>query len=376
MSVSDDSLGLNVFDDAASAVGHFPVSFRGYNRIVVDDYVQGLESRCVESRYQTEALQEGFTQLQEQLQAAEAELAHRPTGDVDYSALGARAIAIVGMAEEQAREMLDKAKADADRVREAGRHDAEQFRAVATSDVHDRQTAEQSQLERIEQLRLQAQQESATEVERAKKEATTIIEKAQHHAGAIRREAEQHAASATRSGYLKAEELKRAAESEAAEIRRQVAQERSAGIAELNRMHQDAVAETRRLLNEGRQQHQQAREKFAEDVQAAENARAKTRHQAEQIQSEAEQGAQKMLADAREDAARIGRRTREEFEWRHDQLRRATDHLLRSRQTVRDELQQLSDSTSTRDPGEVADFETFIADLREPPALADEESQR
>jgi cell division septum initiation protein DivIVA len=374
MSVPQDSLGLAVFDDTATAVGHFPVSFRGYNRTIVDDYVQNLETRCIESRYQTDALQEGFTRLQDQLQTAEAELRHRPAGDVDYSALGARAIAIVSMAQEQARQMLDKANADVNRLLEAGRRDADRLRAQARHDADARRAAERSHTAEIDRLRVHVQQESQETAERAKNDAATIVSAAQRHADEIHRAAEQQAAAATRSGYLKGEELKRAAESEAAEIRRQVAQERSSGIAELKRMHQDAAAETNRLLNEGSQQHQQVQDKLTADVQAAEDARNRAQEQADQIRSAAETDARKLVTDAQEEATRIGQRTREEFEWRHEQLRRATQHLLHSRQTVRDELQQLHESTAKDDQEEISNFETFIADLDQPPRPADEKS--
>lgn len=357
---SDQSNGLSLFDETASAVGNFPASLRGYDRTAVDDYVRTLEERVGQSRQQLQEQQQRVTDLQEQLKAANEELETRPTGDVDYSSLGARAGTILRMAEEQAKEMLDNANNDANSLREAGRRDADQIRAQAHSDGEEIRTNGRNE---IEELRNRAQQESLSEVDRAKNEASSIVSAAQREADAVRREAQQQADSTTQNGYLQGEELKRAAESEAAEIRRQIAEDRSAGTAELKRVHEESVNATGKLLNEATQHHQQASEQLSKDVEAAAKARTDAQNEAERVRMSAKEEAEKLVADARQQAENINQRTQEEFDWRREQLRRETDNLLQRKQAVLNQLQSLS-ALASQSASDVPDLQP-LADLSE-----------
>jgi cell division septum initiation protein DivIVA len=360
MSASDESTGINLFDETASAVGNFPMSLRGYDRTAVDDYVRTLEGRVVQSRDQLKAQQQRTSELQGRLKDAQKELENRPTGDVDYSSLGARAGTILRMAEEQAREMLDNANSDANSLREAGRRDADQSRAQANNDGNQIRAAGRTE---IEELRTRTQQESQAEVERAKSEATSIVAAAQREAEALRREAQQQADSATQSGYLQGEELKRSAESEAAEIRRKIAEDRSAGTAELKRIHEESVAATNKLLNEATAQHQQASEQLAVDVEAAAKARTEAESEAERVRLAAKDEAEKLVSEAHQQADRINQRTQEEFTWRREQLRRETDNLLQRKQAVLNQLQSLS-ALASQSASDVPDLQP-LADLSE-----------
>lgn len=357
---SDQSNGLSLFDETASAVGNFPTALRGYDRTAVDDYVRTLEGRVVESRHQLQDQQHRLTDLQDQIKTANEELENRPTGDVDYSSLGARAGTILRMAEEQAKEMLDNANTDANSLREAGRRDADQLRAQAHTDGDEIRTNGRTE---IEELRNRAQQESLAEVDRSKNEASSIVAAAQREGDAVRREAQQEADSTTQNGYLQGEEMKRAAESEAAEIRRQIAEDRSAGTAELKRVHEESVDATGKLLNEATQHHQQASEQLAKDVEAAAKARTDAQNEAERVRMGAKDEAERLVADARQQAERINQRTQEEFAWRREQLRRETDNLLQRKQAVLNQLQSLS-ALASQSASDVPDLQP-LADLSE-----------
>jgi cell division septum initiation protein DivIVA len=360
MSAPEESTGINLFDETASAVGNFPMSLRGYDRTAVDDYVRTLESRVVQSRDQRNESQQRVSELQRRLKDAEKELENRPTGDVDYSSLGARAGTILRMAEEQSREMLDNANSDANSLREAGRRDADQLRAQANTDGNQIRAAGR---EEIEELRTRTQQESQAEVERAKSEASSIVAAAQREAEALRREAQQQAESTTQSGYLEGEELKRAAESEAAEIRRKIAEDRSAGTAELKRIHEESVTATNKLLSDATAHHQQASEQLATDVEAAARARTEAESEAERVRLAAKDEAEKLVTEAHQQAERINQRTQEEFTWRREQLRRETDNLLQRKQAVLNQLQSLS-ALASQSASDVPDLQP-LADLSE-----------
>ena len=103
---SSDNTGLGLFDDAASAVGNFPTALRGYDRTAVDDYVRTLEASVVQSRRRASQLEQQIGGLQDQLTS------HTEKGqgsqDLDYSNLGGRANDILRLAQEQARELVEK----------------------------------------------------------------------------------------------------------------------------------------------------------------------------------------------------------------------------------------------------------------------------
>lgn len=339
MSHSDQSTGLNIFDETASAVGNFPVAIRGYDRTAVDDYVRSLEARVVQEGHRTTDLKRQLGEVQDQLQQTRNELDQRPTGEVDYSSLGARAGHILRMAEEQAQEMLDNANAEANQLRETGQGDAERLRQQAEAEA---ERVRRSTRDELEKLRADGRSEVVAEIDRARSEATAISAAAQREADATRREAQQEADSTRQSGYLEGEEYKNAAETEAAEIRRQVAEERETVTAELKRAHQESVTATGQLLTEATQHHQQAGERMAADIDTAAKLRSDAQAEAERIRLDATDEAERVVTAAKTQAERITRRTQQEFAWRKEQLKRDTDNLLQRKQAVLNQLQSLS----------------------------------
>ena len=339
MSTSDESTGLNLFDEKASAVGNFPTALRGYDRSAVDDYVRSLEGRVVQAGRQDAEWQRRISDLQDQLTAAKKELDERPPGVVDYSSLGARAGHILKMAEEQAQEMLDQANQDANKLRSDGHRDAERLRQQAEADGE--QIRKNGRAE-LEQLRQRATKESQEEVERARTEAQAVGAASEREVEALRRQAQQDAEATRQSGYLEGEQHKRNAETEAAELRRQIADEREAATAELKRMHQESVTATGKLLSEATQHHQQAGERLAADIAAAAAARTEAKAEAEKIVLDAKEESDRLLAAANKQAERITQRTNQEFEWRNEQLRRETENLVQRKQAVLNQLQSLS----------------------------------
>ena len=107
---SSDNTGLGLFDDTASAVGNFPTALRGYDRTAVDDYVRSLEGSVVQTRRHAMQLEQRIGALQEQLNTSN----EKPgPAAADYKTLGGRATDILGLAQEQARELVDHATTEA-----------------------------------------------------------------------------------------------------------------------------------------------------------------------------------------------------------------------------------------------------------------------
>ncbi len=134
MSDSEGGNGLSLFDETASAAGNFPTALRGYDRAAVDEYVRALESRVLTTGHQQSAMEQQVSQLQAQAAQLQRELDTRPTGEIDYSSLGGRASNILRLAEEEAREMMEKATTDAKALRDAATREAEDLRSTAETE--------------------------------------------------------------------------------------------------------------------------------------------------------------------------------------------------------------------------------------------------
>ena len=161
MSGAADDNGLGLFDDTASAVGNFPTALRGYDRTAVDDYVRTLEASVVQSRRHAAALEQQVTGLQDQM---------RDTGrssDVDYAGVGGRANDILRLAQEQAREMVEKATVEAAKVKESARREADSLKQNA---AREGDTLKSGGIAEIGQLRAKLQEDVKGQVEKAKAE--------------------------------------------------------------------------------------------------------------------------------------------------------------------------------------------------------------
>jgi cell division septum initiation protein DivIVA len=115
---ASDNTGLGLFDDTASAVGNFPTALRGYDRTAVDDYVRTLEESVVKSRRHATQLEQQVTILQDEVASAGD---GADSKEVDYANLGGRANDILRLAQELARELVQNASVEAEKVKEQAR---------------------------------------------------------------------------------------------------------------------------------------------------------------------------------------------------------------------------------------------------------------
>jgi HPt (histidine-containing phosphotransfer) domain-containing protein len=168
---------VELFDETASAAGSFPFALRGYERSAVDEYVRALESTLVAARRQAQ-------RFQEQLDEAK-------TKELNYTNLGGRATDIMRLAEEQAREVLDQAATEAERIKEAARRDAENIRLTAAREGNELKTAG---LADLKNLRARGEQEVRDQLKKSAGEAAAITRRAQQEVASrmqqLRRETE------------------------------------------------------------------------------------------------------------------------------------------------------------------------------------------
>lgn len=331
---STDNTGLGLFDDTASAVGNFPSALRGYDRNAVDDYVRSLEGTLVNSRRRTSELEQELGSVSDQLEHAQA-----AANDVDYTNLGGRASDILRLAEEQARETLDRAGVEAERLREEARREADQTRKAATRDGDDLKSGG---LAEIEQIRTKMEEEGRSQAERHRAEADALIAAARRQAESLSKEAVHEASTVRQQAYLDSEEVKRAAEREAADLRQQIATERETAIGELRRAQEEAAVRTSELLSEATQHNQESAERLEADIAQANLIRTEALAEAEQVKLAAIKEAEERVDAAKAQAAAITERTQSEFAWRKQELKRETDLLSQRKQAVLNQLASLS----------------------------------
>jgi hypothetical protein len=241
---------------------------------------------------------------------------------VDYTNLGGRATDILRLAEEQAREVIERATEDSERLKETARRGAG--------------------ITEIQQLRLRGQEDVRLQIERAQAEAEAIVAAARREAEALQRAADHEAQTMRQNAYLDTEKLRREVELEVADLRQGIATERDAAIGHLRGVHEESVAKTTALLTEATEYHRQATERLDRDIAEAARVRAEALAEAEAVKLQAVQEAEERIAAARKQAAAITDRTQQEFAWRKQQLRRETDLLGQRKAAVLNQLASLS----------------------------------
>ncbi len=331
---SGDNTGLGLFDDAASAVGNFPSALRGYDRNAVDDYVRSLEGALVGTRRRTAELEQQLAALSSQLDEA-----RQAASEVDYTNLGGRASDILRLAEEQARETLDRANVDAERVREEARREADLTRQNAAREGDDLKSGG---LAEIEEVRTRMEQDGRVHAERTQAEAEALVAAARRQAESLQREAENEAQTLRQQAYLDTEELRRRVEREAADTRQQVAVEREQAVAELRRVQEDAATRTAALLKEATEHNQASADRLEADIAEAARIRTEALNEAERAKLTAIKESEERVEAAKAQAAAITERTQSEFAWRKQELRRETELLGQRKQAVLNQLASLS----------------------------------
>ena len=108
-----DAQLTNFFEEAPPR--EFATVMRGYDRHQVDEHIRQIETEVRQHREQTQTLRQQLTDAHRQIQEQE-----RPT----YSGLGARIEQLLRLAEEQATELVQAARSEANEIKAAAKVDA------------------------------------------------------------------------------------------------------------------------------------------------------------------------------------------------------------------------------------------------------------
>ena len=102
----EETVGLDLFDETASAAGSFPHSMLGYERQAVDAYIRDIERQLSSAKRKVRSLQKQLL---------------TKADETDYSRLGAFTGDMMRSAEAQAAEIIKTAQHEAERIEEAAR---------------------------------------------------------------------------------------------------------------------------------------------------------------------------------------------------------------------------------------------------------------
>jgi hypothetical protein len=362
-----DQPGLSIFD-AASSSGDatFPLARRGgYDSDAVDAWVRTQSAefqRATEalrsSQAENENLRDTIEKLQDRVEAVET-----PT----YTGLGNHAAQLLGLAEQEAEDVRNRAVREADEliksaeeeaaiIRASAHHDAEEMRGQGVTELEEKrkQLLEDAEamhadaLAHSEDLRAQAERESAQ----------------------LKLAAEQDSQNMRLGATREVEQARAAADREVTEARRVLAVEKERLAREASENHASATEQTGKLVKDAETRAKAADDRArdimaqaakARDAASVDAARLldNARTEAAQLVSSANAQAQKTRATATTDAERQTRVLRAEVE-----------ELQRKRDGIMAQMGQLRDIVSTFAPD--VKIETPAAEKKEP-AAKDEE---
>lgn len=235
---TEDTSGLDLFDETATAVAGFPQSLRGYDRGAVDAYVREVESQLARTKAQ---LRQQHRQLIE---------ASSRVGNTDYDNLGAHTRGLLRAAEAQAQELVTTAEHRARHIMALAEAEAEKTgittqlaldaaRAASTDDLHG--------------VRRRLSEQTALELQAARSEGDAVLGFARQQAAEVLAEATAKAELVARQAELDAEARMVAAEREATEHRLSVVTEKEAALADVKAAHEATSAELEDLVAHARQ---------------------------------------------------------------------------------------------------------------------------
>lgn len=320
----EETVGLDLFDETASAAGSFPHAMRGYERAAVDAYVRDVERMLA-------ATKRKLRQAQRALQARAEE--------TDYGRLGTHTRDLLRTAEAQAAELLKAAESEAQRIRSGAHTDANRLVIDAQQGAA---VARESGVGELKRLRVELADQVQAELASAKEQADALRRAAEQHRDMVLAEAERAATATREAATLDARKLRQEAEREAAEVRAALAKEREDALS-AGRAHVEEISRTmEKLVATSRQQSEDFGAKLAADAELWNNRRLASLAEAEQLRLEAEAESKAAVEKAKAEAESILANAQAEAKRRNEQLIRDGERLQQRKQAILAQLAGLS----------------------------------
>ena len=280
---ADDTSGLDLFDETASAVAGFPQALRGYDRGAVDAYVADVEAQLASAKAQLRQQRRELTQ------------ASARVGTTDYANLGGHTHSLLSAAEAQAEELVTTADHRARHLMAQAQAEAEKT-AIAAQLALD--GARAASTEDLNAVRRRLSEQTALELRAARDEGDAILEFSKRRAAEVVAEATAKADLVAREGELAAEAQMVAAEREAVEHRLGVVAEKESALADVKAAHEATTAELEELVTHAQQRMAEHAAKLEADSLTWEERRQAARAEAAEIVASAHVEAAAILKEA------------------------------------------------------------------------------
>ena len=330
----EETVGLDLFDETASAAGSFPHSMLGYERQAVDAYIRDIERQLSSAKRKVRSLQRQL--------ATKAD-------ETDYSRLGTHTGDLLRNAEREAAEITQSAQLQAEQIIALARREADQLAREADAGAAQ---ARVSGMDDLHRLRDDLAGQTSAELAAAQEQARTLREAAENHRAMVLADAERNAAAMREQASLEADQLRQAAEREAADVRATLAKEHADTLASLQQRHAEVTRTLIELSERARQQSDEFGVQMATDAQLADERRHKAMAEADQIVVAANEEARAALADARAKAAKLLTEAGVAETHKIEQLTHEIEGLNRRKKALVDGMRSLSSLVSSS----VADF--------------------
>jgi len=330
----EETVGLDLFDETASAAGSFPHSMLGYERQAVDAYIRDIERQLSSAKRKVRSLQRQLSTKAE---------------ETDYSRLGTHTGDMLRSAERQAAELLKSAQAQADQIVQLAQGEADHLARTADQGAAD---ARVGGLDDLHRLRDELAGQTSAELAAAQDQANALREAAENHRAMVLADAQRNSVAMHEQASLEAEQVRQAAEREAAEVRAALAKEHSETLGALQQHHADVTRTLAELSERARLQSEEFGVRIANDSALMDERRNKALAEADQIVVAANEEARAAVAQARAQAAKMLTEAGVAEGHKVEQLKREIEGLNRRKKALVDGMRSLSSLVSSS----VADF--------------------
>jgi hypothetical protein len=362
--------GLSIFDSAASAGdASFPLARRGgYDSDAVDAWVrtqtaefQRVAESLRASQVENENLREIIEKLKDRVEAVE-----KPT----YTGLGNHAAQLLGLAEQEADDVRNRAIREADELVKKAEEEAAILRATAQ---HDAEELRGRAVVELEEKRKQLLEDAEAMHADAVAHTEDLRAQAEREAAQVKLAAEQDAQNARLGATREVEQARAAADREVTEARRVLAVEKERLAREASENHASAMEQTGKLVKDAETRAHAADERARDIMAQAAKARDAASAEAARLLENAKTEASQQVSSANAEAQKIRATATTDAERQTRSLRAEVEELQRKRDGIMAQMGQLRDIVSTFAPD--AKVEAPAADEKPAPKPADDAGQ-
>lgn len=323
----EEAVGLDLFDETASAAGNFPQSLRGYERTAVDSYVRDVEHQLARVKAQLRQTQRLLSE------------ANLRVDDTDYARLGAHTRSMLRAAEAQAAELVRNAQEQAERIRRTAENSSQELSEVTKLALG---ASQASSLADIEELRERLGSQTANELQAAKDEATSLREAARRDGEQIVAEARAQAEALAAGSRADSEAAAAEQEAASAAMLAELAATKAESLADIAASAEQAKADLERVVETSRQQADEYRERLESDSHTWAERREAALAEAAQITFAAQEEARVTVEKARNEATALVNEASRAAEDRKEKLTQELDRLSLRRAAIVAQLESLS----------------------------------